>query len=126
MTRAPSTGDVEVGRRVRVFRLQRQMTQTTLGERLGLTFQQIQKYENGTNRIGAGRLQVIAEVLEVPVAAFFDRPATKGSSKPLLDFIDTAASLRLLRAFERMENSAVRNAFVKLAESVAGDVERPA
>jgi transcriptional regulator with XRE-family HTH domain len=102
------------------------MTQTTLGERLGLTFQQIQKYENGTNRIGAGRLQVIAEVLEVPVAAFFDRPSTKGSSKPLLDFIDTAASLRLLRAFERMENSAVRNAFVKLAESVAGDVERSA
>ena len=110
MTRAPSTGDVEVGRRVRVFRLQRQMTQTTLGERLGLTFQQIQEYENGTNRIGAGRLQVIAEVLEVPVAAFFD----------------TAASLRLLRAFERMENSAVRNAFVKLAESVAGDAEQSA
>ena len=60
------------------------------------------------------------------MAAFFDRPATKGSSKPLLDFIDTAASLRLLRAFERMENSAVRNAFVKLAESVAGDAEQSA
>lgn len=119
MKKGPSPRDVEVGRRVRVFRLQRNMSQEALGSRLSLTFQQVQKYEKGTNRIGAGRLQQIAEILDVPVSAFFDRPPV--GTKPLMEFIDTAASLRLLQAFERMQNPAVRSAFVRLAESVAGE-----
>jgi transcriptional regulator with XRE-family HTH domain len=63
--------DIEVGRKVRALRLERNMSQEKLGDALGLTFQQVQKYEKGANRISAGRLQRIAEILGVPTTAFF-------------------------------------------------------
>jgi DNA-binding Xre family transcriptional regulator len=69
--RSPDRVDIEVGRRVRTFRLQKEWSQEKLADQLGLTFQQVQKYEKGSNRIGAGRLQRIANILEIPVADFF-------------------------------------------------------
>lgn len=129
MTRSPSQRDERVGRRVRSLRLQRGMSQTQLGERLGLTFQQVQKYEKGTNRIGAGRLQDIAEILAVPVTAFFD-PTTgeTDSAGSLLELIDTGAGLRLLQAYESIESPAMRSALIKLAEAMANGnaSQRPA
>jgi DNA-binding Xre family transcriptional regulator len=70
--RSPDRVDIEVGRRVRTFRLEKRLSQEQLGDQLGLTFQQVQKYEKGINRIGAGRLQRIANILEIPVGDFFD------------------------------------------------------
>src|SRR5438552_1319065 len=70
-TKAPDARDIEVGRRIRAQRLVRGMSQTQLGKKLGITFQQIQKYEKGANRVGAGRLTRIADVLGVPVSFFF-------------------------------------------------------
>lgn len=125
--KGPSLRDAEVGRRVRSLRIQRGMSQTALGDSLDLTFQQIQKYENGTNRISAGRLQQVSEILKVPVSTFFDRPAPNGDSskQPLLEFVDTAAALRLLQAYDRIESSAVRSALVKLAETFAAETRLP-
>jgi transcriptional regulator with XRE-family HTH domain len=125
MRKGPTSKDKEVGRRVRAFRLQRRMSQTSLGHQLGLTFQQVQKYENGTNRIGAGRLAEIAEILEVPVSAFFENSSPLGApANPLLELVDTAAALRLLQAYGRMRNPAVRHAFARLAERLADEADR--
>ena len=75
--RSPDRVDIEVGRRVRTFRLEKGLSQEQLGDQLGLTFQQVQKYEKGINRIGAGRLQRIANILEIPVGDFFDLAQTR-------------------------------------------------
>jgi len=74
--RSPQPVDTWVGKRIRMKRMMLSMSQTTLGERLGLTFQQVQKYEKGANRVGASRLQQIAGVLQVPVSFFFDGAPT--------------------------------------------------
>jgi transcriptional regulator with XRE-family HTH domain len=114
----PDLKDIEVARRVRALRLEKGLSQGKLGSALGLTFQQIQKYEKGTNRIGAGRLQKIAEVFDVPVAALFGAPAA-GPSDNLLELADTAAALRLLRAFSRISSSKLKLALATLAEEIA-------
>jgi transcriptional regulator with XRE-family HTH domain len=111
---------LEVGRRVRALRLERGLTQMSLGDHLGLTFQQVQKYEKGTNRIGAGRLQQIAEILKVPVSAFFT-PSEPARSDTVFEFVDTAAAMRLLRAYSRIGDPIVRNALTVLAEKFAGE-----
>src|SRR5205085_8472683 len=71
-TRRADSRDQEVGRRVRSRRLECRLSQTELADKIGVTFQQVQKYEKGVNRIGAGRLQRISEALEVPITFFFD------------------------------------------------------
>ena len=91
--KAPNPTDKYVGSRVRMRRLMLAMSQEKLGEKLGLTFQQVQKYEKGTNRIGASRLQHIAQILKVPVAFFFEgvsgaKQNEDGSSKaPVADYV---------------------------------------
>src|SRR5712691_6511342 len=79
-TKAPDSRDMEVGRRIRAQRLVRGLSQTDLGRSLGITFQQVQKYEKGANRVGAGRLTRIAEVLGMPVAFFFGEHSSSGRS----------------------------------------------
>jgi transcriptional regulator with XRE-family HTH domain len=121
--RGPDPQDIEVGKRVRAMRLERGMSQTNLADKLGLTFQQVQKYEKGTNRIGAGRLHRIAEILGVPVATMFGSEG--GSNEPstmLFEFIDTAASVRIMRAFSRVRDSKVQQALTRLTEAIAGEV----
>jgi transcriptional regulator with XRE-family HTH domain len=120
--KAPDPRDIEVGRRVRALRMERGMSQTDLGGELGLTFQQVQKYEKGANRIGAGRLQHIAEILGVPVSVFFAAPdATNGAHNGLGDLVDTGSALRLLRAYSRIPDPHVKQALTSLAEKIAGD-----
>jgi transcriptional regulator with XRE-family HTH domain len=126
--KAPDARDIEVGRRVRALRTERGMSQTDLGGELGLTFQQVQKYEKGTNRIGAGRLQHIAEILDVPISVFFAAPDGHHADhnglnglNGLSDLADTGSALRLLRAYARIPDPHVKQALTSLAEKIAGD-----
>jgi transcriptional regulator with XRE-family HTH domain len=117
----PDSLDIKVGSKVRALRLERQMSQEKLGDALGLTFQQVQKYEKGTNRISAGRLQRIATILEVPVSVFFaDANAPTGGAESLFDLVDTGSALRLLRAYSRIPSPALKRALTSLAEEIAG------
>lgn len=112
--------DIEVGRRVRALRLEKGMSQEKLGNQLALTFQQIQKYENGTNRIGAGRLQRIAQILGVSVSALYPDPVPAGrTSQEVAELIDTGSTLRLLRAYSRMRSPSLQRALTTLVEEIA-------
>jgi transcriptional regulator with XRE-family HTH domain len=111
-------------------RLMLGMSQEKLGEKLGLTFQQVQKYEKGTNRIGASRLQHIAQILKVPVSFFFDgavpKAAEDGSAKPpvadyVSDFLSSSDGLALTRAFTNIKDSRLRRRVVDLVEEIAGE-----
>ena len=116
----PDPRDLEVARRVRARRLELRMSQETLAGYLGLTFQQVQKYEKGANRIGAGRLQRIAEILKVDVAGFFPRSgSTADPSASLFELVETSAALRLLRAYSRIPNPSLKRALTVLAEEIA-------
>src|SRR3989442_14709441 len=99
--------DVEIAKRVRTLRLQRGISQTQLGSSLDVTFQQVQKYETGSNRISAGRLQQIAEVLDVPVTYFYSGQERSESTPPLpanaeLHLLQSAHAVRLVRAYARI------------------------
>jgi transcriptional regulator with XRE-family HTH domain len=112
--------DIEVGRRVRSLRLEKGMSQEKLGNQLALTFQQIQKYENGTNRIGAARLQRIAQILGVSVSALYPDPVPAGrTSQEVAELIDTGSTLRLLRAYSRMRSPSLQRALTTLVEEIA-------
>jgi transcriptional regulator with XRE-family HTH domain len=119
--KGPDPRDIEVGRRVRALRLERDMSQTALADRLGLTFQQVQKYEKGVNRIGAGRLQTIAEIFQVSITDLFAdaQPAAHGQQS-VYELVDSAAALRLLRAYTRLPNSKMKQALVQMAVAMAG------
>src|SRR5262245_44532282 len=122
--------DRHVGSRVRMRRMTLAMSQQKLGHALGLTFQQVQKYEMGTNRIGASRLQQISHILQVPVAFFFEgmpNASTHGSDRSALsmaqidDFVSDSDGLRLMEAFRRIDNAALRRRIVRLVREIAGD-----
>lgn len=116
------------------------MSQEKLGEALGLTFQQVQKYEKGTNRIGASRLQQISRILDVPPAFFFDgAPAFEGMPRPnapviptgdeaslsyVTEFLATPEGLHLNLAFRRIKDPKVRKRIVELVMAIAGDEEQ--
>ena len=117
--------DREVGLRVRSVRISRRMSQGDLGERLGITFQQVQKYEKGTNRIGAGRLQHIAEIFEVPVAALFGASRREGrAGVDPFEGLRTPGAVQLLEAYGRIGDRTIRRAFLRFAEQVAVTSQR--
>ena len=118
--KSPDHIDVAVGQRIRIQRLTAGLSQTELAEELGVTFQQVQKYEKGVNRVGAGRLVRVGEALDVPVSFFFGATdAGTEDTRQILGFLDTSYSLRLLRAFSRIPHSEVQRAVVDLVESIA-------
>ena len=130
----PNPIDIHVGSRVRLRRMMLGMSQEKLGEALGLTFQQIQKYEKGTNRIGASRLQHIARVLSVPVSFFFeDAPGapvdqSAGMAEPksthyVVDFLSSAEGLQLNKAFIRIKEPKLRRRIIDLVRALAGEEE---
>jgi transcriptional regulator with XRE-family HTH domain len=98
------------------------MSQEALGDGLGLTFQQIQKYENGRNRIGAGRLQHISHILRIPVPFFFEGSPQGEAPAPayMSDFLATVEGLTLIKAFMRIKEPALRQRIVELVEEIAG------
>lgn len=115
-----SKADVGLGQRVRLVRIEKQISQETLGKALGVSFQQVQKYEKGVNRIGANRLQQIADALDVSVADFFEGATKERTEVQGLMFTNTRFSLRLLRAYAAIKDHGVQKRFVHLLESVAG------
>jgi transcriptional regulator with XRE-family HTH domain len=116
----PDPLDIEVGRRVRALRREKGLSQEKLGNQLALTFQQIQKYENGSNRIAAGRLQRIARILGVSVAAFYPDQAPAGEApRDAIDLIDAGSTLRLLRAYSRIRSPSLQRALTTLVEEIA-------
>lgn len=120
--KSPNSIDVYVGSRVRVRRKTLGMTQHGLAELLGITFQQIQKYEKGTNRIGASRLQRISEVLRVPIGFFFENGGagqSDGETSELNSFLSSKEGLALNKAFIAIEDPNVRQKLVALAKSLA-------
>jgi transcriptional regulator with XRE-family HTH domain len=129
----PNPIDTHVGSRVRLRRMMLGMSQERLGEQLGITFQQIQKYEKGTNRIGASRLQHIASVLQVPVAFFFEDapgavPPRNGfvespSTGYIAEFLSSSEGLQLNRAFARISEAKIRRRVVELVRALAGEPE---
>jgi len=127
-TKAPNPIDKYVGSRVRMRRIMLGMSQEKLGEALGLTFQQIQKYEKGTNRVGASRIQQISEILQVPVSFLFEGGPTSNSgdgfgegTSPtyVSDFLATSEGLALTRAFTRIADAKLRRSIVDLVEQIA-------
>src|SRR6266487_4510129 len=126
--KAPNPIDQHVGSRVRMRRIMLAMSQEKLGAALGLTFQQVQKYEKGATRIGASRLQQISHILQVPVEFFFEGAlAPHGSNASALsmaeidDFVSDLAGLRLIGAFMRIDNATLRRRIVMLVQEIAGD-----
>jgi transcriptional regulator with XRE-family HTH domain len=127
--KTPNPIDKHVGSRVRMRRMMLGMSQEKLGDSLGLTFQQVQKYEKGTNRIGASRLQQISGILQVPVSFFFEgAPHAEGhgsmSEAPspayVSDFLATSDGLSLTKAFMRIKDAKLRRRIVDLVEQIAG------
>ena len=122
--------DTHVGKRVRMRRLMLGMSQTKLGDALGLTFQQVQKYEKGTNRISASRLQQIAAIQQVPVTFFFEgaphfpgqdeTPTGAPSPQFVSDYLATSEGLQLTKAFMQIRDAKLRRSIVNLVEQLAG------
>ena len=134
--KAPNPIDVHVGGQIRVRRRELGMSQEKLADGLGLTFQQVQKYEKGTNRVGASRLQAITTILDVPVSFFFEGaprlPAStrkKAGHAPSTDFIteflESADGQSLVEAFVRIKSPIVRRSIVFMVESVSAIRARP-
>ncbi len=132
VARVPHPTDKYVGSRVRMRRMMLGMSQESVGDALGLTFQQIQKYEKGTNRISAGRLQHFARLLQVPVPFFFDgAPALPGHLKGInaaapspayvAEFLATSDGLALTKAFTALKDAKLRRCIVALVAQIAGD-----
>jgi transcriptional regulator with XRE-family HTH domain len=133
--KTPEPTDVHVGARVRMRRMMLNMSQEKLGDGLGLTFQQVQKYEKGTNRIGASRLQHIAGILQVPVSFFFEGgpriPGHHGSGMGeapspayVSDFLATSDGLSLTKAFMKIKSSKLRRRVVELVEQIVESQSR--
>ncbi len=121
----PNATDVYVGGKVRMRRKMLGLSQEKLGDLLGITFQQIQKYEKGTNRIGASRLQAMAKALDVPISFFFpDEPVPEfgmqeSGADYALDFMSSSEGLEIGRAFTRIRDPKVRRKLVDLIRAIA-------
>ena len=135
-TKQPSAVDAHVGGRVRLRRMLIGMSQEKLGELLGLTFQQVQKYEKGANRIGASRLFDISQILGVPVQYLFEElPQTRpvgvnghgfaeADREPfVMDFVSSAEGLQLIRSYTKVTDSRVRKRILELVKSLGGEDE---
>ena len=134
-TKAPNPVDKYVGSRVRMRRIMLGMSQEKLGEALGLTFQQVQKYEKGVNRIGAGRLFEVSRILGVPIDYFYEgangqfggTPAHRSTetSPPVMEFVSSGEGLQLSLAFMRIKDLKVRKRVLDLVKSLADETSKP-
>ena len=130
-TKAPNPTDKHVGTRIRMRRMMLGMSRTNLADAVGLTFQQIQKYEKGTNRVGASRLQQFAKILNVPILFFFEgaptaqlvggKPRSDEGATPdyISDFLASRDGQRLVKAFSQIADRSIRRRIVDLGEQIA-------
>ena len=116
--------DIEISKRLRALRVERGMTQSTLAQALGVTFQQVQKYENALNRISSGRLQIMAGVFEVPITYFFSGDKQSKGKPPEVDFYFGRRDEvpQLVQAYLKIRSSEVKRAIVRLAERLASGI----
>jgi transcriptional regulator with XRE-family HTH domain len=124
----PDPIDKHVGTKLRARRTKLGMSQTTLADALGMSFQQVQKYEKGANRIGAGRLQHIAQILKLPVQSFFEglpedeqrrAPTDAPDAQYVADYLATSDGLNLTKAFMQIRDPKLRRSIVNLVEQIA-------
>ncbi len=126
MKKSPNSTDIHVGSRIRLRRVMLGLSQEKLGDGLGITFQQVQKYEKGTNRVGASRLQHISELLDVHISYFFeggpDATEDKALAVPsvLSQFMNSKEGVSLAKAFSAIEDSRVRRRVLELVQSLGG------
>jgi transcriptional regulator with XRE-family HTH domain len=124
--------DIQVGNRVRIRRMLIGMSQERLGDLLGLTFQQVQKYEKGVNRIGAGRLFEVSRILNVPVDFFYEGVAAQSgggeleNAPPVMEFVSSGEGLQLALAFMKIKDLKVRKRMLDLVKSLAEEEEQKA
>lgn len=128
LARRPNSIDRDVGSRLRARRQLIGLSQSQLAEQLGITFQQIQKYESGSNRLSASRLQLIAHILEVPAGYFFEAAATESnapqerlrevSANDIAELLSTSEGIRLVNAFLKAESTAKRQQIVAMVEDL--------
>ena len=114
--------DVEIGRRIRALRIEYGMSQTTLAVKLGITFQQLQKYEKGVYRVSVGRLVRVAEGLGIPISFFFDSQMFKGAAHRgtnLFSYLQSSTAVRMAKAFHRIERPTLRRRLAELCERIA-------
>lgn len=130
--RKPNHVDIHVGGRIRLRRMMAGLSQERLGEQMGLTFQQIQKYEKGANRVGASRLFNLAQILNVPVSYFFDELEVDDTSTApgfaesksqdfVIEFLNSREGLELNRSFVKIQDKDVRRSVIDLVRSLAND-----
>jgi transcriptional regulator with XRE-family HTH domain len=120
--REPANNPVDeaVGARIRILRKRRKMSQAELGKALGVTFQQVQKYENGNNRVSASRLHMVATTLDIPIAELFGGAlATSSTSRATKSVAFDPEALRLAEAFVKISDKELRSALVDLVEAMA-------
>jgi len=129
--KGPNSIDVHVGSRVRMRRMMLHMSQEKLGEALGITFQQVQKYEKGMNRISSSRLQQLSDILQVPVAFFFEDGAGPQKSHlgqaavdDIRQFVTSHEGLRLIQAFSQIKSDTLRRSIVRLVSELAVEADR--
>lgn len=123
--RRTTAEDTTIGQTLRALRLDRGLSQSELGRAAGVTFQQLQKYEKGTNRVSAARLARIADALNVPVTAFYRAAGTRATARPSgLPYLQTRGAIRLARAYADMSRGS-KAALVTLAEALAVGVDQP-
>ena len=121
-----TTWNVKLGRRIRARRLECGLSQTQLGKRLGVSFQQVQKYEQGANAVSSGRLEQISDLFEVPITFFYDSNGVKRTGQAgitetaLFDLLQRPDTLRVAKAFNRLSNQNLRRGLVRLIEKLAG------
>jgi transcriptional regulator with XRE-family HTH domain len=121
----PHPVDVMVGKRIRLRRVQLGLSQTELGHKLAVTFQQIQKYENGTNRVSCSRLYETSVALDVPIAYFFVDSANTSIELAVaeqFDVPDLKDGIHLMTAFRQIPSGAIRKSFIAFVESLAGEL----
>jgi len=126
----PNPVDVHVGTRIRLQRLTKKLSQSALGEKLGVTFQQVQKYERGSNRVSASRLWRMGEILEVPIEFFFQGIQSQvesggfaeGAETPMVyDFINSTDGVQLASAYSRIQDPKVRRQVLQLVRALGGE-----
>jgi len=121
-----TTWNVKLGRRIRACRLELGLSQTQLGKRLGVSFQQIQKYEAGVNNVSSGRLEQISDLFEVPITFFYDSNGVKRTGRAgvtetaLFDLLQRRDTFRVAKAFDRLPSRRLRHGLVRLIEKIAG------
>ena len=121
--RGPDAVDKLVGRNIRVLRLAKGLSQTELADAFGVTFQQLQRYEKGTNRVGSGRLLKVSTILGVKITDFFegtDRPHDT-ARRSVFDQLAQPESFRLVQAFSGIDRPNIRRTLVRLIEQIAAE-----